>query len=225
MPGDHGAPPPHFRRGAPPSRHQRRRRATVLRLANGLGGAALDYGCGWGDLTAALAPQFDRIEGVDVSAERVSFAQREWAPIPFQVCAPDGLARADASVDVLFSIVVLHFADDPGRYLDECHRVLRPGGALVVLVQNPESMWMMGRRLRGGTPHDVRLGATTRAGFQDVLRRHGFEPDGETGFYDPAFERVRTPGDLVISVLNGVGHLLRIRGHWSYVGYRCRRVP
>jgi ubiquinone/menaquinone biosynthesis C-methylase UbiE len=197
----------------------------VLALAEGLGGEALDYGCGWGDLTAALAPQFRAIRGVDVSPERVAFAREEWAPIPFDVCQPDGLACADASFDVVFSIVVLHFTPDPVRYLQTCHRILRPGGTLVVMVQNPESMWMLGRRLRGHTPHELQLRATTRAGFRDVLRGHGFVVEREMGFYDPPFERVRTPGDVAISLLNAGGHLLRVPGHWSYIGFRCRRIP
>ncbi|MEP6591352.1 MAG: methyltransferase domain-containing protein [Gemmatimonadota bacterium] len=225
------APAGHFRRGARPNRHQARRAATVLQLAEGLTGSALDYGCGWGDLTFRLAPQFERIEGWDVSAERVAFAATEFAPIPFRQCAEAGIELADASVDVVFSTVVLHFVPSPEGYLTECHRVLRPGGTLVVTIQNPDSMWMTARRWRRGTPAQphwdrgvIKTWGGTLDTFRCWLEQQGFAIERSDGFYDPPLDRLRTPGEVVVSALNAVGHLCAIDGRWSYVGFRCRRV-
>src|SRR4051794_6128788 len=39
---------------------------------------------------------------------------------------------ADESFDAVLSTQVLEHVDDPGLYLSECHRVLRPGGRLLL---------------------------------------------------------------------------------------------
>ncbi|MES2124539.1 MAG: class I SAM-dependent methyltransferase [Gemmatimonadota bacterium] len=228
---EQASPPAHFRKGARPNRHQGRRAATVLSLAEGLHGRALDYGAGWGDLTARLAPQFDPITGVDVSPERVAFAAGEFAPTPFRVCPAEGLEDADGSFDVVFSTVVLHFVPSPERYLAECRRVLRPDGALVVMIQNPDSMWMVARRLRrvrparrGWDTGAIKTWGGSLAEFRSWLAAQGFQIEREAGFYDPPLDRLGGPGDLALSAMNTVGHLLSIAEHWSYAGFRCRRA-
>lgn len=206
-------------------RHQARRADAVLALACGLSGDALDYGCGWGDLTARLAPQFRSIVGVDVDPARVAFAAAEYAPIPFATCRPDGLDLADQSVDVVVSTVVLHFVADPDAYLAECRRVLRPGGYLVIMIPNPDSMWMVGRRLLGRRGLRTGWGGTMLSEFPPVLARHGFGVEAQRGFYDPPFDRVRTAGDVALSVMNAVGHTAGLARHVSYAGFRARLAP
>lgn len=223
--------PAHFRKGARPGKHQGRRTATVLSLAEGLGGRALDYGAGWGDLTARLAPQFSRITGVDVSPERVAYAASEFAPIPFRVCPEEGLDEADGSFDVVCSTVVLHFVPSPERYLAECRRVLRPDGHLVVMIQNPDSMWMVAQRLRRGAPTrhgwddgTIKTWTGSLEAFRVWLTERGFQIECEAGFYDPPLDRIRRPSEVVLSAMNAVGHLFSIPEHWSYAGFRCRRI-
>jgi SAM-dependent methyltransferase len=58
--------------------------------------------------------------------------------------APDGSAPVpDESVDIVVSTQVLEHVVDPGLYLRECHRVLRPGGQLLlsthgIMVYHPD---------------------------------------------------------------------------------------
>jgi trans-aconitate methyltransferase len=203
-------------------RHQARRAATVMGLAAGLTGDALDYGCGWGDLTARLAPQFTSIRGVDVDAARVAFARTEYAPIPFTTCGTDGVALPSASLDVVFSTVVLHFVPEADRYLAECRRLLRPGGHLVITIPSPDSMWMTARRLLGRATDPTGWGGDTLAEFPPLLARHGLHVEARGGFYDPPFDHVRTPGDAVLSVMNLGGHLLGLEAHVSYATFRAR---
>lgn len=219
-------PPRHFYRGAAPDRHQARRAAVVTALSSGLSGRALDYGAGWGDLTARLAPQFDHIEGVDVEADRAAFAAREYAPIHFAQCAAEGLAYPDASFDVVFSIVVIQFVPSAATYIAECRRVLKPGGTLVIMIQNPESMYRLLRRLR--RRDDVLRpwgGWGKLEDFKRWLPTQGFGIEAQNGFYDPPFDRLRSVGDIAVSAMNAVGHVLQIEGHRSYVGFRCRSIP
>ncbi|HEY3933845.1 MAG TPA: class I SAM-dependent methyltransferase [Gemmatimonadales bacterium] len=193
-------------------------------MAEGLGGVALDYGAGWGDITALLARQFDRIVGVDIDPARVEFAAAEWAPIEFSECSDHGVAFGNASFDAVFSIVVMHFSPSADAYLAECRRVLRPDGTLVIVIQSPESMWRVIRRMRGRLSWDGGIGAESLQGFREVLERGGFTIDRTAGFFDPPFDRMQGPADLLLSIMNGVGQLLGFDRHWSYVGFRCRRV-
>jgi SAM-dependent methyltransferase len=217
--------PPNFRRGARPTRHQARRWSTVHSLADGLTGSALDYGAGWGDITARLASQFTRIVGVDIDPARVEFAAAEWAPVKFSRCDEGGLAFDDGSFDVVFSIVVMHFAPSPERYLAECRRVLRRDGTLVILVQSPDSMVRVIRRMQGHHEWEGGIGADSIAGFRTVLARGGFAIDREAGFFDPPFDRLKGPADLLLSMMNGAGQWFGLDHRSSYIGFRCRRLP
>jgi 2-polyprenyl-3-methyl-5-hydroxy-6-metoxy-1,4-benzoquinol methylase len=220
-----GAPPAHFRRGAIADRHQARRAATVLDLARGLCGRALDYGAGWGDLTARLAPQFEEIVGVDADAERVDFARAEYAPLQFSLCHAERTDFEDQSFDVVCSIVVLPFAPSADQHLAECRRLLRPGGTLVFMIPNPESLLMMIRRWRGRPVYGRRWGGRTRAEVRSFLARNGFAVERESGFYDPVFQGVHNAGDVLLSLMSAVAHGMNLSGRWSYVGFRCHRLP
>jgi ubiquinone/menaquinone biosynthesis C-methylase UbiE len=207
------------------SRHQARRVATVLDLARGLGGRALDYGSGWGDITARLAPQFDEIVGVDAAAARVEFARAEYAPLQFSLCQEERTDFNDESFDAVFSIVVLPFVPSAGRHLAECRRLLRPEGSLVIMIPNPESPRMLIRRWRGRPVEGRHWGGQTLAEVRAFLSTHGFRIERENGFYDPVFDRVQNAGDVVLSLMDAVAHGLKVRGRWSYTGFRCRRLP
>lgn len=205
--------------------HQARRTATVLQLAEGLGGDALDYGCGWGDVTARLAPQFRSIRGVDIDPARIDFARREYAPIPFAVCPPSGVDLPPASLDVVLSTVVLHFVPDPSDYLRTCHRILKAGGALVITIPNPDSMWMSARRVLGRPTYPTGWGGDRLMEFPGFLASHGFAVEAQAGFYDPPFDRTGQGGSVALSILNAAGHALRIASRVSYAGFRARCVP
>lgn len=99
-------------------------------------GPALDFGCGAGRLTFALAPHFESVTGVDISAPMVEFASQRnrcGERVRF-VCniAPDLACFADGSFAFAVTAIVLqHMRGDYALgYLAELLRVLRPGGLL-----------------------------------------------------------------------------------------------
>jgi len=100
-------------------------------------GAALDFGCGVGRLTQALAPHFDRAVGVDVSptmrdlAERLNQHPSKVSYVSNQ--APDLRIFEDRSFDFIVSSIVLqHIPPDIAcSYVREFFRVLKPGGVAV----------------------------------------------------------------------------------------------
>jgi demethylmenaquinone methyltransferase/2-methoxy-6-polyprenyl-1,4-benzoquinol methylase len=113
----------------------------------------LDVACGTGDLTlafAAAAPSPRSVTGVDFTDEMLDLARAKAIQHGLAGTAPEGSARHASSVTFLhadamdlpfdaesFDIVSIAFGIrnvlDPGKAIREFHRVLRPGGRLVVL--------------------------------------------------------------------------------------------
>jgi SAM-dependent methyltransferase len=97
------------------------------------GGRVLDYGC-------ADAPyrRFFRTDAEYIAADLPG------NPIATAEIRPDGtVAVEDSSCDAVLSTQVLEHVVDPGTYLSECMRVLRPGGRLLlsthgIMVYHPD---------------------------------------------------------------------------------------
>ncbi|MGN6519441.1 MAG: class I SAM-dependent methyltransferase, partial [Dokdonella sp.] len=95
---------------------------------------ALDFGCGAGRLTRALAAHFGRAVGIDVSSSMVDTARRlnaDVANVEFHRNASTRIEGiADASVDFVFSHITLQHipADLAAGYVEEFFRILAPGG-------------------------------------------------------------------------------------------------
>jgi FkbM family methyltransferase len=100
-------------------------------------GLALDFGCGAGRLSRALAGHFERVIGIDVASSMIEVASELNADLPnidFRVNASATIEHvADASVDFIFSHIVLQHIPDTLAlgYVAEFLRVLAPGGAAV----------------------------------------------------------------------------------------------
>jgi ubiquinone/menaquinone biosynthesis C-methylase UbiE len=108
--------------------------------ANGLGvrrRRALDFGCGAGRLTHALADHFDQVVGIDIAPSMIDVARRLHAHRPiieFRVNSSNRLESiASDSIDLVYTLLVLQHM--PPRYireyLAEFIRVLSPGGVLI----------------------------------------------------------------------------------------------
>lgn len=110
-----------------PTVHQARRYKMVYELAETCSGQALDYGCGYGDVTFRLASRFDHIVGVDPQYERVEFARTEYPHLDFDCCSQLGAQFADGSFDTVLSTMVINWVAEPKEYLGEIARMLRPG--------------------------------------------------------------------------------------------------
>ena len=100
-------------------------------------GKALDFGCGVGRLSQALADYFDRVVGADVSPTMIGLARElnfNRDRVDFLLNQTDDLAALESnSVDLVTSLITLqHIPPDVTRgYLKEFLRVLKPGGILV----------------------------------------------------------------------------------------------
>lgn len=99
-------------------------------------GRALDFGAGVGRLTQALAPHFERVDGVDIAApmvERARAINRFGDRVAYHLGDGDTLPFADGAFDFVFSKIVLQHVgiDLQRRYVREFVRVARAGGLIV----------------------------------------------------------------------------------------------
>jgi len=114
-------------------------------------GAALDFGCGVGRLTQALARRFARCVGVDISQEMVDQAEQlnKYGHCRYVVNADQQLPFREGQFAFIYCNIVLQhvprrFAEE---YLREFVRILGAGGVLVFGVQNSFAMPDLGSRV------------------------------------------------------------------------------
>lgn len=108
--------------------------AALLRL-----GDVLDVGAGDGAAAAALAPYCQSLTLVDLNERLIHAARERLQSFPNAKCLvadAQALPFADATFDHVLLFHTLTYAADPRRTLEQCARVLRPGGRLVVLCLN-----------------------------------------------------------------------------------------
>ncbi len=128
-------------------------RLTDLGLAPGRG-RALDFGCGAGRLSHGLAQAgFGEVLGVDVSPTMLAAARRTvTAPACRfeQVAGADLAGVATASADLVYSCRVLQHMPPPlaHGYVQEFHRVVRPGGVVVFQLPTAPARTPAGLALR-----------------------------------------------------------------------------
>lgn len=101
-------------------------------------GRALDFGCGVGRLSLALAREFDAVTGIDIApamlAEAQSNADEQGLSNVDFVLSDDGLTRAAGPFDLVFSyIVIQHIPVDRGMaIIDALLDRVKPGGGAII---------------------------------------------------------------------------------------------
>jgi len=124
-------------------------------------GVLLDVGCGSRPFASLFEGRVERYLGVDLFASPFLGAR-----------PPDAYARAerlplrDRSVDTVLGLSMLTYLPVPGELLAEAHRVLKPGGVLLLEFTQMAPLH--------DEPHDYFR--FTRYGAAHLLERAGFEP-------------------------------------------------
>lgn len=99
-----------------------------------------DIGSGTGYLLPILAEQFRQVLAIEPAAAmlecaRQRIAQRRLANVVFHQGDLGRLPIDDACCDLAIACLVLHHVQDPSAALSEIHRVLRPGGFVLIVEQ------------------------------------------------------------------------------------------
>jgi 2-polyprenyl-3-methyl-5-hydroxy-6-metoxy-1,4-benzoquinol methylase len=120
--------------------------ARIARFANALeslvpaSASILDYGCGTGDIAAALARRGYRVEARDESAKMIAQARTLHADSGVDFVAPaDAQAEVlagDQSFDAVICSSVLEYLHDLPASLRALAGALKPGGWLIATVPN-----------------------------------------------------------------------------------------
>jgi 2-polyprenyl-6-hydroxyphenyl methylase/3-demethylubiquinone-9 3-methyltransferase len=104
-------------------------------------GRILDFGCGTGEIAAAMDHMGYQVTGCDIAERMIEIARSshggtatkwiclkpDWEALPFGDCSFDGVVASS----------VFEYLVDVQRVAAEVSRVLRPGGVLLLTVPNP----------------------------------------------------------------------------------------
>jgi ABC-2 type transport system ATP-binding protein len=152
-------------------------------------GNLAEFGCGTGFYTGILATKADTVVATDLSPQMLAVAMDhiEVANVTFQTEDIQKTSFRDELFDTVFMSLVIHFTD-PATTLAEMHRILKPGGTLIISNIDPgELNWLERARCmirivyRGLTgyrtkpPRGFGKNVLTQKQLCDLLGRVGFE--------------------------------------------------
>jgi SAM-dependent methyltransferase len=181
------------------------------------GGRVLDVGCGsgWASRLLASFAITGSVTGIDISDEMINLA-RESSPgfqqCDFEIASAERLPFGDNEFTHAFSMESLYYYRDIPRALKEIHRVLKPGGVFVTVMDlylenEPSHQWIAGLNV------PVELLSTDQyrslfldAGFVNIRDERLIDPTPIPENYKPGsfrsredYEEYKRTGSLMIS--------------------------
>jgi SAM-dependent methyltransferase len=165
----------------------------------------LDFGCGIGNTTRALASAFPeaRIVGSDPSGDSISIARARTAGnVEFARSDEARLPFDDGSFDLAIAACVFHHIDDGRRehWAREVARALRPGGRFVLFEHNPLNP--LTRRVVQHIPFDAGVVLLKRGQARRLLEGAGLRVRrARYYFFFPRFLSLLRPLEPLLSWL------------------------
>jgi ubiquinone/menaquinone biosynthesis C-methylase UbiE len=166
----------------------------VLAAAGELEGCSLlDVGCGDGAYSLLASKHGARVTAIDVSGAMLQAARgravAEGATIDFIQGSVEHLPFAAESFDVVLMVTLLCLVNDASLAVREAHRVLRPGGRLIVGELGSYSLWAVKRRLSGWLGNSLWKSAHfwTAHKLHELIAEEGFRVESSRGsiYYPP----------------------------------------
>ena len=159
--------------------------AIADRIARDCTGPTLDWGCGYGQMTHLLRDRGMAVTACDWHPDSLSdgetVALEHYPDLEaYRTSDPIRLPYPDSSFGCVLSCGVLEHVEHPGDSLDELHRVLAPGGRLLVYKLPNRFSYLeavarrMGLYYHGALPCDVVYTSKSAVG---LLGSHGFRVD------------------------------------------------
>jgi SAM-dependent methyltransferase len=123
------------------------------------GRSVLEVGCGAGVDLVRFARGGAAVTGVDLSQSAIDLAKANFGQQGLQadlrVADGEALPFPDGAFDIVFAHGVVQYTANPQRLVDECRRVLKPGGLAIFQVYNRIS-WLnaLSKVMKVGLEHD-----------------------------------------------------------------------
>lgn len=124
------------------------------------GRRVLEVGCGAAVDLARFARGGAQATGVDLSASAIELAranfEQQGLPGRFEVADGEHLPFPDNAFDLVYAHGVVQYTANPQQLVNECRRVLKPGGEAVFQVYNRIS-WLnaLSKLMKVGLEHDT----------------------------------------------------------------------
>jgi ubiquinone/menaquinone biosynthesis C-methylase UbiE len=186
-------------------------------FAQSTGQRVLEIGVGMGADYLEWLKAGAQATGVDLSSESLEWAKRRSGLAGYttdlRVSDAEHLPFPDNTFDIVYSYGVMHHSPDTPQCIGEARRVLKPGGALRIMVYHHPSLtglmlwlrygWLRGKSLRE-TVRDRLESPGTKSYTQDEARAM------LQGFEQIEMRQVFSPGDLLLNAPS-----TRFQG-WAY---------
>jgi len=133
----------------------------------------VDFGCGRGDVLAAIAPSVG--VGIDLCQEFVDSAAADYPHLRFEAAAIEDFETSER-FDAALLVNTMEYVYDIGMVLDKAYEVLRDNGRLLITTANPlwSPIFRLASRLGLRIPECRRL-FVTNEDVMNMLRLHGFD--------------------------------------------------
>jgi SAM-dependent methyltransferase len=161
----------------PESVRLRHRTYELLQVEHG--SRVVDVGCGGGTAVAELAALGSDAVGIDAAAEAVAFAREQHPDCRFELGDALRLPFTDGSLDGYRAEKLYHALDDPDKACAEAHRVLAPGGRIVLVGQDWDLIGVesgdpdLTRTIVTGSADEIANGRVARR-YRNLLLDTGF---------------------------------------------------
>jgi 2-polyprenyl-3-methyl-5-hydroxy-6-metoxy-1,4-benzoquinol methylase len=100
-------------------------------------GKLLDIGCGNGSFISRMKNLGWKVEGIDFDSKAVNYCNERGLDVKCGDLAQQNLEND--CYDVITINHVIEHVPDAGQLIEECYRILKPGGCLVIATPNTES--------------------------------------------------------------------------------------
>jgi SAM-dependent methyltransferase len=197
------------------------------------GRRVLEIGCGAGVDLARFATGGALVTGVDLTESAVALAranfEQQGLDGRFEVANGERLPFPDDSFDLVYAHGVVQYTADPQRLVDECRRVVKPGGEAIFQVYNRLS-WLnaLSKLMKVGLEHQDApvLLKFSIAEFRRLLR--GFREVRIVPERFPVKSRLHggwkgaVYNSLFVGAFNALPRALVRRFGWHLLGF-CRK--
>lgn len=212
--------------------HEARYRTALGFLQPEPGDVVLDAGCGDGGLSIQIAPRCRTVHAIDIAGNALRPEHQAIPNLKFQKMNVEALTFPDGFFDRIVSVETLEHVLSPEKAIAEFHRVLKPGGRLVLTYPtvNRTSMQRLQRRLGIGWNLEIsehltewsyrEVVAKVRAGGFEVLAAEGIAFD--FGLFSWPKYRSRLFARFITSLSLSIR---RFPGNSSFVSVSFRRKP